>query len=210
VGSSIHADHNALTFTGQDVLLVGGDGGIWQATSFSSTPTFNDLNTNLANIEFKRGTIDTLNYGVSFGGTQDNSTPKGGNPLAWNVVMRSASGDADGQFIIDPTNSKHCVLQHIRTGLARAHARLGKRLVDCSLERSARGIGVTSLAMDPSPNGGNQVLVVYSAGKTVPVQKVYRRLKRQLLPARGARSPTIPVSRETPSPSPCTRSPWRR
>jgi hypothetical protein len=169
---TLHVDQNGLAFAAHDVLYDGNDGGIWQISNFSATPSFVNLNTNLANAEFYHGTIDALNYGVSFGGTQDNSTIRGGTPLTWNLVLRNFSGDADGQFWIDPTNSNiayYATFQQSYAIRAIGYSQTapGTTLLSNGFPAS---IAQTSLAMDPSTTGGNRVLVAYSNGS----QKVYR------------------------------------
>lgn len=186
---TVHDDHNALRFASHDVLFDGTDGGMWQITGFSTAPVFNNLNSNLANAEFYHGTIDTLNYGVSFGGTQDNSTIKGGTPLTWNLVLRNFSGDTTGQFFIDPTNSKYAyyaTFQQLAGPIRTTDGGLSGSVLSSGLPSppvnptptptvSPRGIIETSLALDPSQNGGNTTLVVFSNElPSYQGQKVYR------------------------------------
>ncbi|HEX7408419.1 MAG TPA: hypothetical protein VF515_12315 [Candidatus Binatia bacterium] len=105
---TLHVDHHAFAFdpANHNVLFDGNDGGIWKSSpDFSNgsvNPAWSSLNTNLANAEFYGGTIDTLNPGTSGGGTQDDGTLRGANPLEWSYY----TGGDDDVVIIDPTNSK--------------------------------------------------------------------------------------------------------
>jgi hypothetical protein len=99
----MHPDQNDIEFGPApvpDLLYVGNDGGIWRRTDYTTGP-FQHRNGNLANVLFYNGTIDMLNPGMSWGGTQDNGDIKGGNEVLWNQVQ---GGDGSGN-IVDFTNS---------------------------------------------------------------------------------------------------------
>jgi photosystem II stability/assembly factor-like uncharacterized protein len=102
----IHGDENALVFdpNNHNLLYAGNDGGIYKGDFTTSPETWTHRNGNLANLEFYQGAgaVDRQNYGVSYGGTQDNGQLKGSNPLAW---TQTEGGDGALTEIVDPTNS---------------------------------------------------------------------------------------------------------
>lgn len=87
----VHPDQNDLSFgpsttAGMYALYAGNDGGIWRRDNFQASPWTN-LNNGLATILFYRGTIDPQNFGVSYGGAQDNGDLRGGHDLLWHQVQ---------------------------------------------------------------------------------------------------------------------------
>lgn len=104
----VHADHNALTYhsTNPDILYDANDGGIW-SINMTASPTFTFRHGNLANIEFYTGALSPLNYGASYGGTQDNGNMKTGSlQTSTQSVWRTITGgDGFEDVLIDPRNS---------------------------------------------------------------------------------------------------------
>ncbi len=108
--TDVHADHGALLFApdaaNPNRLIDGNDGGVWSTNDFlASLPSWTNRNDAISTILFYTGDIDTLNYGVSWGASQDNGLMKGGTPLLWRRVLNL--GDAT-RILVDPTNS-NCI-----------------------------------------------------------------------------------------------------
>jgi len=104
-GGFIHPDFHALTFTGLNTFYAGNDGGVFLTTDLGGTGASSDwtnLNTNLATIQFWRGTaLDTTHM---LGGAQDNGSPgnlPGSSALpAW----QDYHGGDGTSTAIDPTS----------------------------------------------------------------------------------------------------------
>lgn len=103
--SILHPDFHALTFTpAGDRLYTGNDGGVWSTTDLGAVnPTWNDLNQDLATLQFYPGiSIFPGNPNFGLGGTQDNGMLRyNGNP-AWTEIL--SIGDSS-YTAIDPTTT---------------------------------------------------------------------------------------------------------
>jgi hypothetical protein len=109
ISSPLHVDHNALLFDPDDtnVFYSGNDGGLWRTNNFAQQPkpVWTNLNGNLHTAEFYRAVIDNLNYGITYGGTQDNGSIKGATQLPWYGSL--GGGDSFNAPMIDPSDSNN-------------------------------------------------------------------------------------------------------
>jgi hypothetical protein len=157
----IHGDQNALAYhpTNSNILFVGNDGGIWSGNLGASPPTWTFLHGNLANLEFYGGTVAPLNYGLSFGGTQDNGDLKvGSGPAVWRGVI----GGDGAQVISDPRDSN--IEYHNHSSNVKKTVNGGDVLEitnhHSGLPTNQNGaVDVSPLAMDPTDN---KTIVTYS------------------------------------------------
>jgi len=97
-GSGVHPDHHALAFDAAGNLLDGNDGGIFRTTNAGST--WQNLNTNLATIQFTSVAVDPNNPNDIIGGSQDNGTSKYVAGTGWTTIWQGDGGVAQ----IDPSN----------------------------------------------------------------------------------------------------------
>jgi len=185
-GTALHVDHKALLFVPPptpgppSLLFVGNDGGIWKTTNFTAQTVdwSNNLNNlGLADVLFYRGTIDSLNYVASAGGTQDNGALKGGASVVWTGV--GAFGDG-GQILIDPTNSNIQYFTSILELTVNKTINGGESDTDIvgkagGLPSDNAGVHVAdgSLAMDPSDHNTLLVYALFSNDPTA-ANRVYR------------------------------------
>src|SRR5439155_399370 len=74
-GNGVHPDHHAMTFDANGLLLDGNDGGVWRlANAAVNSIIWNNLNGNLATLQFIGIGLDPATPDVAYGGTQDNGT----------------------------------------------------------------------------------------------------------------------------------------
>jgi uncharacterized repeat protein (TIGR01451 family) len=89
---SPHADHHAVAFDANGLLLDGDDGGIFRLDT-PMGPAWSDLNGNLATIQFIGVGLHPTNPNEAIGGSQDNGT----SVYSGNVVWIRSDG-SDGGF----------------------------------------------------------------------------------------------------------------
>lgn len=96
--SVLHNDQHSIAIhpTNPNVVLIGGDGGIFRYTynPATNTGTWGYLSANLGVTQFYKSAFHPTNPSIMLGGTQDNATPFcNGNLNTWNNV-----GGGDGGF----------------------------------------------------------------------------------------------------------------
>lgn len=100
----LHDDKDDITFAADGrTAFIGTDGGVWKSPNLGDktvTPSFQNINGDLANSLFYHGAIAPSNHGQSVGGMQDNGETKGGNTSTWYQLY---GGDGWGS-LIDPKN----------------------------------------------------------------------------------------------------------
>lgn len=183
----IHVDQNRQTFDPSDpnIVYVGNDGGIWKYNFATDAWTF--LHGNLANAEFYTGGIDTLNYGNSGGGTQDNGSIKGGAPLVWRKVS-TAFGDGV-RVLFDPTDSNTMYFSGFGGMSPLQKSTDGGNWLDIKTDGLAAPVDVHSFtpALDPTDN---RTLVLYS----VTDKKVFRTTTAAEPPPTPGSHAWVPIS----------------
>jgi hypothetical protein len=156
----VHPDHTDLAFGppptpgGPNSLYTGNDGGVWRRNNFATAPWTN-LNSTLANILFYGGMTDALNYGTSWGGTQDNGDMKGGTGLTWYQVQ----GGDGSRNTVDYKDSNVAYFVNAKTldgGLTKTSLRT------CALAVPGPDPAWGTLVMDPSVS---KSLSIYASGK---------------------------------------------
>jgi photosystem II stability/assembly factor-like uncharacterized protein len=81
-GVSPHADHHALAFDQNGLLLDGDDGGIYRLAD-PTVPTWTNLNGNLQTIQFQGIGLHPTNANIAIGGSQDNGIEVYSGALLW-------------------------------------------------------------------------------------------------------------------------------
>ena len=99
IGSTVHADVHALTFTPGDSnkLWVGCDGGVFFSAAAGGTASFTARNTGLATITMEHLSQHPTEDAVVFAGTQDNGTVRFTGEECW---LHMAPGDG-GFSVVD-------------------------------------------------------------------------------------------------------------
>ncbi len=111
---SVHVDHHAVAFdmTNPNRIVIGSDGGVF-VSSNGGTSWVKSLN--LPITQFYAGTVDFTNPQRTFGGTQDNGTPRTltGNQNDWTSIY-----GGDGFYVlVDPTNPNRIYAESQNGGL---------------------------------------------------------------------------------------------
>lgn len=111
---SVHVDHHAIAFdmANPNRIVIGSDGGVF-VSSNGGTSWVKSLN--LPITQFYAGTVDFTNPQRTFGGTQDNGTPRTltGNQSDWTSIY-----GGDGFYVlVDPTNPNRIYAESQNGGL---------------------------------------------------------------------------------------------
>lgn len=98
--NGLHDDMNDLTFASDGLaLFIGTDGGVWKSPNFGNknvTPSFQNINGDMANALYYHGALAPSNHSESVGGMQDNGETKGGNTTVWYQLY---GGDGFGSLV---------------------------------------------------------------------------------------------------------------
>ena len=98
----IHVDQHALTFTPSNPsqLWSGNDGGVWKTDNASLTsPNWQNLNGNLALLQFQSVAVPPADPNIAYGGTQDNGTNKYTGSNIWSHVDDGDGGQTAVDFV---------------------------------------------------------------------------------------------------------------
>ncbi len=106
-----HPDMHAMTFSGDgSTLYLGNDGGVFSSTDFETpNPTFTNLNTGIATINFYPGlALDPNNADHRIAGTQDDGLLQFAGDAPWSVADYFYCGDG-GSAAIDAANPNYAL-----------------------------------------------------------------------------------------------------
>ncbi|MEO8168193.1 MAG: T9SS type A sorting domain-containing protein, partial [bacterium] len=111
---TVHVDHHAVVFDAANPtrMVIGSDGGVFVS---SNTGTSWVKSLNLPISQFYAGTVDFTNPQRTFGGLQDNGTPRTltGNQNDWSSIY-----GGDGFYVlVDPTNPNRIYAESQNGGL---------------------------------------------------------------------------------------------